>query len=1107
MKKQLPSLWMIGMMTLAGLSPIESFSQKAHFTSSVSTIYPFNQFRSFLPGFAVPVPITGKILDDKAEPLAGATIAVKGSNLVTTSDATGAFTLDVPDANATLVISYAGYQTQEISLNNRTTLNVTMVSSNSDLEGVVVVGYGTRRRVEVTGATTSISGADLRTVQTTNLTQALQGRLAGVDVTPSGFRPGTGSSIRIRGNRSLSAGNDPLYVVDGFPVSYTIDDMNPADIESVDILKDASATAIYGVRGANGVVQITTRKGRAGKISVNYQGSQSIESIIRPLPIFNSVELSDSWRQAFFADKSYTRTRGVATASNPLYYYPTAIADIALFKDRFGSVEQWNSIRDAYTWQVYDPANNIYIAQKRATTPEERSVLQNLGLTQVDSIDMYDPSKVRSYDWLNEVGLRHGLTTNHSISVTGGSEKFKSSFNAGYFKQKGIEYAQDFTRYSVGTSAEFKPVQFLTFGTSINFIHSITNTSTSSYANASGMIPMVQPYDSAGNWILHPNRDAQIINAVNDRNTVFNETKVNRVFGNIYAEVGLFKGLKYRTMFGLDTRNSRQGTFNGAQSSVRLGSPANASHTVNNASSWVYDNILTYNTRIRSDHSINVTLLHELQSLNRASSLTLSANNLIFESQKWYSLQRNTDATVTGSGTFSAAQYLSYMGRIEYGFRNKYLLTVSNRYDNSSVLAEGNQGAWFPAASVAWQIDQEGFFENQNIFQNARLRMGVGTVGNASISPYQTAGPLGFTNYNWGNGQAAIGSAPTTFRTPDLTWEKTTTANVGLEFSMLNNRISAVVDVYKSNTVDGLQLKSIPTANGVSEVYVNLGKITNKGIEVSLSTQNVNNRNFKWSTDFIFSKNKEEIVDIDGSGNSNFANLWLLGQPLQVYWGFQKDGIFQYEDTTGKGALASYYWTKAGNRTNVNYQPGRIKIVDANGDTAFSPADRVILGSHAPDFVASIGNTFSYRNFELNFLVYFRVGGLYRVPRPGLVGRYQSNKVNYWTPTNPSNEYQQPTQTSDIPLNWEALTYRKATFAKFKNITLTYRVPQPLTAKLRMSNLAFYFSAVNPILIHKHSDYDPETVPYREFPGSTTNNTGPTSYSYKSFVLGVRADL
>ena len=275
----------------------------------------------------------------------------------------------------------------------------------------------------------------------------------------------------------------------------------------------------------------------------------------------------------------------------------------------------------------------------------------------------------------------------------------------------------------------------------------------------------------------------------------------------------------------------------------------------------------------------------------------MSANNLIFEAQKWYSLNRNTDAIVTGNGTFSATQYLSYMGRVEYGFKNKYLLTISNRYDNSSVLAEGNKGAWFPSASVAWQLDREDFFRKQQVFSAARLRAGYGRVGNASIAPYQTGGPLTFTNYNWGNGTAAISTAPTTFRTPDLSWETTSTTNLGLEFGMFKNRITGAIDIYSSDTRDGLQSKSIPGANGVTSVFVNLGKVTNKGVELTLNTQNIVKGNFRWSTDLVFTTNKEKIADIDGSGNSNFANLWILGQPLSVYWGFQSQGIFQYEDT------------------------------------------------------------------------------------------------------------------------------------------------------------------------------------------------------------------
>src|SRR5215210_3674508 len=313
----------------------------------IVSLFLFLYFNSFAQNF----PISGKIINAEGQPLAGVTIQVKGSNATAQTNPDGTFRINVPSSGSVLVASYVGFAEQQIPVNNQSQLNVTMTPQNISLQDVVVVGYGTKRRGDVTGAISTVSSEKIKSVPVTNVTQALQGRVAGVDANMSSLRPGAGATIRIRGNRSLGATNEPLYVVDGIPQSYSIDDLNPLDIESMDVLKDAAATAIYGVRGANGVIQITTKKGKTGKISVNYQGSQSIEEMLRPVQVFNSVELSDAWRQAFFADKQYTATRGVASSTNPLFYYPTAIADIALFRDRFGSEDQWNSIKDAYTWR------------------------------------------------------------------------------------------------------------------------------------------------------------------------------------------------------------------------------------------------------------------------------------------------------------------------------------------------------------------------------------------------------------------------------------------------------------------------------------------------------------------------------------------------------------------------------------------------------------------------------------------------------------------------------------------------------------------------------------------------------------------------------------
>ncbi|MBC7828001.1 MAG: SusC/RagA family TonB-linked outer membrane protein [Chitinophagaceae bacterium] len=1105
MKKQMPNRRIIGVILLAGLYPVQSFSQDPFLLASVKTAYysiflknnPLGSTGNFR---LAAIQVKGKILTDKGEPLAGATVSVKGGNLSTTADAQGAFTIDAPDGNATLVITYTGYQTQEIVLNNRTSLSITLISNN-DLESVVVVGYGTRRKTDVTGAIASINAEKIRSVPTTNVSQALQGRVPGVEVMANSFRPGSGSRVRIRGNRSLGASNEPLFVVDGIPVTYTIDDMNPADIESMDVLKDASATAIYGVRGANGVVQITTKKARVGKISVQYDGNVSFDNILKHLPVFNAPQLADAWRQAFIADRVYNFAQSTTAPNN---YFPNAAADVKLFGGNTGNA-MWNFIKDAYQFTTFNTATNTYVAAKRPTTPEERTLLANLGLPVLTEVDAYDPSRIKGFDW-QDAAIRQGITNQHSINVSVGTEKIRSSFSGSYFKQKGIEYGQDYTRYTVGNNSEFRPVKFLTFGNSISYSNGVQNVGTSLYGNASGQLPFTRPYDSTGKFDLYPNDDQQIVNGLNDVSTVLNEIKTNRVFGNIYAEITLFKGLKYKTVFGIDSRNTRQGTFNGALSSVRQGNLANAGYTVANSTSWVYDNLLYYDFKIGKDHQFNVTLLHEMQSLNKTDTLSMSAQNLIFEEQKWYSLQNNTLATITGSGNYSASQLLSYMGRLEYGYKNRYLITLSNRYDNSSVLAEGNQGEYFPSAAVAWRLDNEEFFNKQRFFSSAKIRVGIGKVGNSSIGPYQTGGPLAFTLYNWGNGTAAIGTAPTTFPVPDLTWEITTTKNLGLEFGLFNNRINATIDLYQSNTINQLQRLTIPATNGVSYILVNLGEVSNKGVDIALSSTNLNTPGgLRWTTDIIFSKNKEAIVSIDGkTNNDNLANLLFIGQPIRAYYNYQPVGIYQYGDTAKGGYLAEYLWKKGNNAANTAYRPGKIRVLDANGDTLITGADKMVLGSHNADWTGSIANTISYKNFELNFLIYVRKGGTYRVPRPGLVGRYQSNYVNYWTPSNPSNEYQQPTRTSDIPLYWETLGYRNGSFVRVRNISLTYKLPQTVLSRIKVSNLAFYVNAVNPFLLHDASDYDPETIQYTESFAASTGNPGPNSYSYRSFIAGVR---
>jgi TonB-dependent starch-binding outer membrane protein SusC len=1009
-------------------------------TSTQGLCLAFLLFLFSLSCFAQSFPVTGKIIDANGQPLAGVTVQVKGSNTSVVSNADGTFQINAPSENATLVFSYVGFGPHEEAVNNRSQLNISMTPQASSLQDVVVVGYGTKRRGDVTGAIATVNAEKIKSVPVTNVTQALQGRVAGVDANMASFRPGAGATIRIRGNRSLGATNEPLFVVDGIPQSYNIDDINPLDIESMDVLKDASATAIYGVRGANGVIQITTKKGRAGRISVEYNGSASVDRLLRPLRVFNGPEWAQYRRDAFIASKTYNPRRNSTIGS---LYFPDPLSDSALF---YQDLNMWESVAMGYTWVD----QSRFIAQKRPATEEERTLLRNLGLAVLDSVAIYDPSKVRTTDW-QDLALRTGQTHNHQISLTGGSEKFRAAFSASYFNQKGIEKGQDYTRYTFNQSADFRPTKIINVGGNLNYTWAIQNVGSSVYGSSIGQIPLALPYDDEGNLILFPGNDPQIVNPLNDPNTIIDEHRISRLIGSLFAEVQLYKGLKYRAAFGADIANTRRGTFNGSISSVRQGNPANASYSLRNGFTWILDNIVNYDTKIGDKHALSFTLLNELQKI-RADTSTTSAENLTYESQKWYSLQNNNLASVTGSGSFSEYQLLSYMGRVNYTLMDKYILTLSIRNDNSSVFPEGHAGLWFPSGAFAWRIDAEPFMDKVALFNSLKLRLGYGSVGNSAIAPYQTSGTLARSLYNWAD-NAAGGYAPGTLPLPELTWERTNAINAGIDFGILKNRISGTIDVYQSNTVDQIQSRSIPAASGFTSVLVNLGEVRNRGIEISLSTININQPNgFKWVTDLMFSKNKEEIITLFGENDQdNIGNQWFLGWPIRTYYDYQEQGVFQYADTVRGGILADYFWLKAGNRSNALLQPGKLRVADLNGDTLITEADKTKLGSLVPKWIASFNSTLSYKNFDLGIYVYIRKGSLVRTLRPQTNGRQVGPYVNYWTPTNPTNEYSQLNNTIDVQTYWQSKSFRDGSFARVRSISLTYRIPKDFLNRYRIN--------------------------------------------------------
>ncbi|WP_207536083.1 TonB-dependent receptor [Desertivirga arenae] len=1056
--------------------------------------------------------VTGTVTSTKGETLPGVSVKIKGTATGTSTNVSGTYSIKVPttQTNGTLVFTFVGFSTQEVPINGRTVINVKLEENVKSLNEVVVVGYGTQRRGNVAQAVASVDMNKVKEVPVTNVSQALQGRVAGVVSVPSSFRPGSGSTIKLRGSRSLSATNDPLYVVDGVPITYSIDDINPLDIESIDVLKDASATAIYGSRGANGVIQITTKKGKSGKVSVEYSGNTSAESIVRKLEVYNGSEFAQFRRDAYIGSGQYNPT---ANANNPSKkYFPDPESDYTIFGSNDNRL--WNNIKNAYEFVELDVTSTVkkFVAKTRPTTAEEKALLASLGYPVLNEVAIYDPSKITTFDWGNEA-LRTGITNSHNFSVSGGSEKLRSSLSGGYFSQNGIIKSQDYTRYTLSNNNTLYVTPSVQFGTNINYTNSVQNVGTDLYGAALGQFPLVEPYDENGNFLLNPGADDQVFNPLNDVNTVLSRLKTNRLLSNVYGQIGFLKSFTLKSTLGIDFSGQRDGRFNGSRSSVQRLADPNGSEILNNNFTWTVQNQLNFNRSFGKKHELGVTLVNELLRENKEQ-VSLTSNSLTYESQLWYALQNNATGTIISNSTtpYSQRSLYSYLGRVNYIFNSKYILTAALRHDVSSVLAPGNKAASFPSVSVAWKVDQENFMKSLSFVEQLKLRIGYGEVGNAGIDPYKTSGPLaGPTYYNFGDA-IAISYSPNLLPSPNLTWERTKTKNLGIDYGFYKGRLSGSIDLYESNT-NNIQNIQVPGALGYTGgAFVNLGNVRNRGVEVAVSgviiDKSRKNDGFKWTADISFARNKEEVTYLNERGENVIAQQWFYGQPVRTYWDYKNQGIFQYTDTLSGGILKDYWWKKGNNRNSDLFKPGRIRVEDMNGDTTITEADKIFIGSPNPKWTAGINNAVSFKRFSLSTFVYISKGSTVRDFRPGLVGRYPGPKVNYWTPTNPSNDYQQPNRTSDIPSYWQSLSFRDGSFVRVRNIQLAYNVPVATVKRLGINNLAVSVSAVNPFIFSKFKRYDPETVPYSStYPSSSTNSPSPTSYSYRSFVLGVRCGL
>ena len=960
--------------------------------------------------------ITGTVSDNSANSgISGVSVVVKGSSRGVTTNSNGKYSIQASPTD-TLAFSAIGYQGMEEPVNNQGVINVSMSRNSTLLQSVTVnVGYGSQRRVDVTGAVTSISSKEITELPLTNFQQALQGRAPGIDVVSNGTSPGSGVTVRIRGRRSILASNDPLYVLDGIPISGDLTDINPNDIESMDVLKDASATAIYGSRGANGVVLITTKIGRMGKPTLSYSMYTGITTPEGKYQVMNGEQYEKYRIEAF-------RT--------------------------IGQVPPWAPI-------------------------EEESMQLK-----------------RSTNWQDMI-LKNGFQQQHDLNLIGGTENTKYAVSGSFFNEKGVISLQDFTRYNLNVSVNQNVGKRLKLGfSSFAALSTRNGQHLNPLSDALELSPLTVPYDKEGNLIFFPNPSETIMkNPLADfvHGAIVDETKQSRIFASLFAEYNISRDLSFRVNFGPNFSTSRQGTFSASQTTIRSEAAAAASTENSSIFSYTLENILNYKKQI-NDHSFGATALFSVQS-EVDETFSSSVEGVTADQQQFYSM--GDASTILGVGSnYTKWAILSYMGRINYGYKDKYLLTATVRADGSSRFAPAHKWGYFPSVAVAWNISKENFLENVAFLNDLKIRTGYGSTGNTGINPYATQGALSRNAYSFGE-TSAFGFQPYLFRNFDLRWESTASFNIGMDFSLFDYRVNGSIDLYRASTTNLLMNRQIPANSGFTSVVSNIGATQNKGLEISLSTLNVKSGSgFKWQTDFTFYTNREQIVSLSTGKNDDPQNAWFIGRPLTVYYDYEKIGIWQ----TKEEALAAQFGSL----------PGEIKLKDQDNNGVINSLDKIVLGSDIPKWTGGMTNRLSYKGLDFSIFIYTRQGSMiqsgYHQSLGSLSGKANVLNMDYWTPENPSNMWPRPNKNQETPTYSSTMNYFSGSFVKIRNVQLGYNIPKTLLDRIKIQSLRIYVSAQQPAIlfspyVNKYLGIDPE------FDRSTNINTPPV----KTFLIGLNA--
>jgi len=982
----------------------------------------------------------------------GAAVAVPGTTVGVVTDVSGNFTLSVPANAKTLKISFVGMKTKEVQIGSQKEINVVLESATTELDELVVVGYGSVKKSDITGAVSSVKGDEMIQLPTMRVDQALQGRAAGVSVQNTDGQPGGNVTIRVRGGNSILGGNNALVVIDGLQGG-NINNLNPNDIESVEILKDASATAIYGARGANGVILITTKKGAIGKPVVSYSVNYGTQSLSHKLDLLNPNQ---------FAQKvdDYAASQN-GTVNSPITpVLPFTAAQIAAFKNGGGT------------------------------------------------------------DWQNAI-YRAAIIQNHQLSISGGTDNVRYFVSGGFMDQQGLVVNTKYSRFTLRSNLDLKVNKWMTAGINLNAIKEKGNVPPTGEGTYFGDIlgqvintvarfdPCTPIYDASGNYNFKANQGGPNGNKNYADTDVWNplatalETKneVNTTTNDIstYLEFKLMEGLTLKVTGAVNINTQDNMNYDGMNTQPGSG--------VNGVGSWEFSkyqyyqnsNILTYNKTFNKKHHLTLTGVAEQQ--------WTQSNDAYTQAQGFFSdvtgIQDLGSASQINSKytTTSQTSLNSYLGRANYVYANKYMLTASYRADGSSVFGANHKWGYFPSAALAWKASEESFIKNLAVFSNLKLRGSWGKTGNQGIQPYQSlASVASGLNYPLdGTGTANIGFQLGTAANPNLKWETTAQTNLGIDLGFLDERITATVDVYKKKTTDLLMNQTLPNYTGFTSVLQNVGSIENKGLEISVNAKPIVGHDFTWTTGANISFNRDKILALannnaalpiitnTGGGYNIFkSGAWALkqlrvGHPVDDFYGYINQGTWN----TSEAATALTF----------GQLPGDAKWKDVNKDGTINIAGdgNQVIGNAAPKFIYGWNNTFTYKNFDLTFLIQGSYGNdifnAVRIKTEGPAVGTSANLLNRWTSTNQNTPVPAFTSSQDrnsglsghpskIKMNSadsrSSRWVEDGSYIRMKNITLTYNIPTSVLHVAHITKLAVFATAVNPFTITGYTGYDPE---------------------------------